>query len=219
MEWFMADPSPKSGRQTYTSQFSGNDKDEKYVNPIYAALGTLLPKKVLKSGSEAEKFESDELNFSPVLQADTKRKNLPIDEMRTLIETGLKQDQWMVTGKVHSWLFRDDFSFSDPSVAVSSLAAYARGVNKLFYQDGSKMDVYDVVAKDDSTLEINWRLEATINIPFKPRIKPFKITTTYWLDEDGLVWAGEDKFEVNDFELLISIFFPSFGVITPPLEG
>jgi hypothetical protein len=69
-------------------------------------------------------------------------------------------------------------------------------------------------------IEVVWRLEGRVNLPLKPRIKPYVVTTTLGLDADGLICSQLDEFSIPGWELLLCIFLgDGFGAPpAPPVE-
>lgn len=82
----------------------------------------------------------------------------------------------------------------------------AAGVRKLFDQATSKAELITVEA--DSSIQqivVIWRLEGRVNLPFKPKIKPYVVTTKLGLDSEGLICSQLDEFSVPGWDLLLSI--------------
>jgi hypothetical protein len=138
--------------------------------------------------------------------------------MRDRVEEGLSRTSWFVTGKVDPRLFADDFTFKDDSVATSGIKSYATGVRKLFDQATAKAELIAVevslgqTSSEPHKIVIIWRLEGGVNLPFKPKIKPYVVTTTFTLNEQGLIDSQLDEFSVPGWDLLLSTLLgPSFG--------
>lgn len=86
------------------------------------------------------------------------------------------------------------------------------GVRKLFDQATSKAELITVTSNPAARLiTITWRLEGRVNLPFKPKIKPYVVTTTLGLDDDGLICSQVDEFSVPGYDLLLSIIFGEGG--------
>lgn len=179
---------------------------EQYRDPVTGALSRLLP----SSGSAGAAGEL-------VNAGERKKKGLRPQKLCSLLDSGLRKYSWFVTGRVDQTLFADAFDFVDPSVKVESIEDYARGVARLFDQETAKMDVVDCRLSDagDAVL-VCWRLEGRVNLPFKPRIKPFLVDTTLLIGEDGLIVAQEDVFQVPAWDILISTVIPGFGAPPAP---
>jgi hypothetical protein len=95
-------------------------------------------------------------------------------------------------------------------------------VRKLFDQATSKAELISVEAQPAAqAILVTWRLEGRVNLPFKPKIKPYVVTTTLGLDsETGLINSQLDEFSVPGWDLLLSIVLgEGFGAQpAPPVE-
>jgi hypothetical protein len=95
-------------------------------------------------------------------------------------------------------------------------------VRKLFDQATSKVELISVTPQPDSkAIVVIWRLEGRVNLPFKPKIKPYVVTTTLGVDADsGLINSQVDEFSVPGWDLLLSIVLgEGFGAKpAPPVE-
>ncbi|CAM9824353.1 unnamed protein product [Phaeothamnion confervicola] len=209
---FLVAPPPKTRlggiKQPYGSQVvvvlrASSDPSEKYSDPITAFLGRLLLPKPLDISSSAADL---------LINANApKRRNLRAKKFAGLIERGLGKYEWFVTGRCDASLFTDDFIFTDPSVSLKGLAAYSQGVARLFDQETSRAEMISVTAADEATIVVVWRLEGRVNLPGKPRIKPYIVTTTYCRDGNGLIVSQQDEFDAPALEILLSSYLPGFG--------
>lgn len=182
---------------TSTSQAAGDQEDPayKYSDGVNQFLGNFLP------SNNAARDELD-VDF-----AAPKLTGLSIDKLAALVEKGLSKTQWFVTGQVDAQLFSDTFAFKDESVATTGIKAYATGVRKLFDQASSKAELISVTADaPSSSIVVVWRLEGRVNLPFKPQIKPYVVTTTFGVDSQGLICSQLDEFAVPGWDLLLSTF-------------
>lgn len=130
--------------------------------------------------------------------------------------------RWLAAGEVDPRLFSDSFAFKDESVATTGIKAYATGVRKLFDQATSRAELISVEARPAAQqIVVTWRLEGRVNLPFKPKIKPYVVTTTFDVDPDsGLIVSQLDEFSVPGWDLLLSIVLgEGFGAKpAPPVE-
>lgn len=88
-------------------------------------------------------------------------------------------------------------------------------------QATSKAELISVTAEPSSnTIVVVWRLEGRVNLPFKPKIKPYVVTTTFGIDEQGLICSQLDEFSVPGWDLLLSTLLgEGFGAKpAPPIE-
>jgi hypothetical protein len=98
----------------------------------------------------------------------------------------------------------------------------AAGVRKLFDQATSKVELISVTPQPAAgAILVTWRLEGRVNLPFKPKIKPYVVTTTLGVDPaSGLICSQVDEFSVPGWDLLLSIVLgEGFGAKpAPPVE-
>lgn len=75
-------------------------------------------------------------------------------------------------------------------------------------QATSKAELISVTADAaSSSIVVVWRLEGRVNLPFKPQIKPYVVTTTFGVDaQTSLVCSQLDEFAVPGWDLLLSTF-------------
>ena len=151
--------------------------------------------------------------LSCTAKTEEKLTGLTIEELKDRLVEEIGDTEWFVTGRVNKRLFADRFLFRDPSVKVNSIDDYATAVARLF-DPATEMDIVESGITGDNEIKIVWRLEATINFLFRPKIKAYYVTTYFRTDAQGLIFEQEEFFSVPDWELLVSIFFPNFG--TPP---
>jgi len=88
-------------------------------------------------------------------------------------------------------------------------------------QATSKAELITVRAEPDSDkIVVVWRLEGRVNLPFKPKIKPYVVTTTFGVDPQGLICSQLDEFSVPGWDLLLSTLLgENFGAKpAPPVE-
>eukprot|EP00633_Aureoumbra_lagunensis_P002998 CAMPEP_0197295126 /NCGR_PEP_ID=MMETSP0890-20130614/34577_1 /TAXON_ID=44058 ORGANISM="Aureoumbra lagunensis, Strain CCMP1510" /NCGR_SAMPLE_ID=MMETSP0890 /ASSEMBLY_ACC=CAM_ASM_000533 /LENGTH=153 /DNA_ID=CAMNT_0042770909 /DNA_START=237 /DNA_END=698 /DNA_ORIENTATION=+ len=141
--------------------------------------------------------------------------------MTKLIETGLRQREWFVTGNVIPELFAEDFKFEDPDVKISGIQEYAQGVRRLFDQETSRAEIVSCEQKetdDGAKVIVTWRLSGRVNIgPFGLEIKPYIVYTDLHLrSSDGLIDWQVDRFSVPTWDILLSAFAPWLPFLAPP---
>jgi len=54
-----------------------------------------------------------------------------------------------------------------------------------------------------------WYLDARVNLPWKPRIKPYIVRTIYKINKEGLISFQEDKFTIPEWDIVLSAFLPA----------
>lgn len=129
-----------------------------------------------------------------------------------MIKDDFIKRQYYITGRLSSEIYRDDCLFDgpDPDVPVKGLAKYTAATAGLFDRKVSRVDLIDI-AFDASCVYAEWRLEGALNLPWKPRIKPYTGTTTYEFDENGLVCKHVETWSVTALDAFVSVIWGGFG--------
>ena len=155
-----------------------------------------------------------------------KIKKIPIQTLAQALDYELYTKEWFVTGNVNPIYFSEKFEFQDPDVKLSGIENYAKGVNTLFDQETSRAEVISVVVNDVSDKEdynvitVTWRLSGRVNIGPGDGlpIKPYICYTDFRVEkETGLIYFQEDKFDIPQWDILLSALFPFLiGKVTSP---
>ena len=147
-------------------------------------------------------------------------RKLSLELMAAVLDAELYKKEWFVTGKVNPIYFADSFRFQDPDVTLDGIEAYARGVNKLFDQATSRAEIISTVVNEfiPDTITCTWRLSGKANIGPGLNIKPYIVCTDLTIDpETGLVVFQEDRFDLPQWDILLSSLFPFLiGKLTAP---
>ena len=84
---------------------------------------------------------------------------------------------YYITGALTKSIYRDDCYFDgpDPDMPVSGLQKYLLSVSNLFDRRKSRADITRpvVVNEVDRTIQVFWRLEGVLNLPWHPSMKPW----------------------------------------------
>ncbi|KAI8474507.1 MAG: hypothetical protein J3K34DRAFT_492699 [Monoraphidium minutum] len=172
-----------------------------YSDPLNQFLGNFLPP-ARDAASELAHID----------WAVPKAEGLPLHKLAERFTREFLRREWFVTGDVPPELFSDAFVFKDDSVATSGIRSYALGVRKLFDQETARAELITVTAAaagggeggagGGASLTATWRLEGRVNLPLRPTIAPFVVTTTLGLDGRGLVASQLDEFSAPGWRLL-----------------
>jgi hypothetical protein len=96
-------------------------------------------------------------------------------------------------------IYADDCRFRDPTTDVRGLKRYILAVSNLFEPSTSRAygRLLSIAIKSDKEIEIEWVLEGTLKLPWRPYIPPTRGTTTYSLNQDGLVAMHDETWSVS----------------------
>lgn len=129
--------------------------------------------------------------------------------------------QYYVTGRLSASIYADDCVFDgpDPDVPVTGLAKYVSAAAGLFDRRQSRVDLLEIETRGEGQIVATWRLEGALNLPWKPRIKPYTGETTYTFDQRGLVVSHVETWSVSALDAFVSVVWPGFGKLpAPPVE-
>lgn len=179
-----------------------------FSDPVNGLLGNLLPSAQAVSASSLDRID----------WTTPKAKGLQLSELAQHLEAKLSSSEWFVTGMVDPSLFANEFSFKDDSVATKGIKSYAEGVRKIFDQETSRAEIIRVESDaKKKVIVVTWRLEGCVNLPFKPRITPYVVTTTFGVDSDGLICSQLDEFSVPGWRILAGALLGPWAGPTPAL--
>jgi Uncharacterized conserved protein (DUF2358) len=168
-----------------------------------------------------------------------KRENTSLQHRVQAISDDFCVRQYYVTGRLSAELYSDDCLFDgpDPDVPVTGLAKYTDATSNLFYRPLSRVDLLhievirgyenaEVLASNaaphanevDTMVQIraHWRLEGALNLPWRPKIKPYTGSTTYTFNDRGLVVAHVEEWSISALDAFASTLFPSIRLGAPP---
>lgn len=152
-----------------------------------------------------------------------KYKNLPIDEICTIIENdwSIKNNKgYYITGRLNSTIYRDDCFFDgpDPDMPVRGLRKYLAAASQLFEAKNSFAKLYKIgiVGNEKGkfghgVIESHWQLGGVLMLPWRPKVKPWSGWTRYHLNEDGLIAFHEEGWDISVLEAFIGTLFPEIG--------
>jgi hypothetical protein len=189
-----AAPTPEDAAATSTSSSSSKKEPAyAYSDPVNRLLGNFLPP------ARDATAELAHVNWRA-----PKATGLSLDALADRVRAELAAREWFVTGDLPPELFSDAFTFKDDSVATAGVRSYALGVRKLFDQATSRVELVSV-APDAAAraLRVVWRLQGRVNLPLRPTIAPYVVTTTLGVDANtGLIATQLDEFSEPGWRLL-----------------
>jgi len=70
--------------------------------------------------------------------------------------------------------------------------------------------------RDPQTITTRWRFAASLNVPGKPKLKPYTGSTRYSVNPEGLIYEHTEEWDITALDAFVSILFPSFGATPAP---
>jgi Uncharacterized conserved protein (DUF2358) len=102
---------------------------------------------------------------------------------------------------------------------VKGLRKYLNSASQLFDRGSSRADIISVRSDIyQRTIQVTWRLEGVLNLPWHPRIKPYTGQTTYYLDADGLIFRHVEAWDITAVDAFISTLLPGLQYGAPPAK-
>ena len=184
---------------------SSSNSNTEYSNPLTKAVAAgFLKEPASTSGL-------DDINWNV-----KKRRKTSLKQLSAAFKKSYSTREWFVTGVTDPSFFADDFSFSDPDVALKGIENYSRGVNKLFDQKTTRGQIIKIIINEKETdeapqnsLTVEWRLEGKVNIGPGVGIKAFVVYSDLTVNKDsGLIEFQKDRFSISSFDILLSALFP-----------
>eukprot|EP00980_Cylindrotheca_fusiformis_P028034 scaffold22577_cov122-Cylindrotheca_fusiformis.AAC.13 len=118
---------------------------------------------------------------------------------------------YYITGKLTTAIYRDDclFDGDDPDQPIKGVRKYIGVAARLFDYKTSNCTLKSLDIVEDA-LVANWKLEATLRLPWKPRLPTMHGSTRYSFDDDGLIARHEESWDMPALEAFGRTFFPDF---------
>jgi hypothetical protein len=126
---------------------------------------------------------------------------------------------YYITGKLTTQIYRDDCLFlgPDPDMPIHGLRKYVGVASHLFDYDTSRATLHslDTVLDDFDTcqaLVAKWTMSGILRLPWKPSLPTFSGQTTYHIDEGGLIFCHEEKWDCSVIRAFCHTLLPDFVV-------
>ncbi|GBF97357.1 hypothetical protein Rsub_11004 [Raphidocelis subcapitata] len=142
-------------------------------------------------------------------------------QVAAVVQRDFVEGQYYVRGTTLTpSIYEPDAVFKDPTTNVAGVEKYTTAVAALFDPASSRADLISIDANTGSnTIRLRWRLEGKLKLLGGLPIKPYTGTTTYYLDDAGLISRHEEVWDITALDAFASTFFPGFGAPpAPPAE-
>lgn len=150
-----------------------------------------------------------------------KTKGLDIEDIRNIIRTDWRADThkgYYITGKLNTTIYRNDCLFDgpDPDMPVHGLRKYLNAASQLFDHKTSFSELLTLEVVDDRTLFAKWQMRGILRLPWKPELPQWTGTTTYHLDDDGLIYLHEETWDMSVPEAFLKTLLPDVAKVVWP---
>ena len=156
-------------------------------------------------------------SLAPRRQGEPKTTGLAAEAVMEVIRADFEERRYYITGRLSREVYADAcfFDSPDPDMPVRGLEKYIDAISKLFDRRGSRMDLLDLQVVAPRLVIARWRLDATVALPWRPRIKAFTGCTLYELDEQGLIDRHTELWSITAADAFLSAVFPNWPGAAP----
>ena len=138
-----------------------------------------------------------------------KQRGLRVEDVRSVLEGGLKNGQYFVNSKgMPVEVFDDDCRFVDPTNDVVGLSRYLKALDLLFDSDTSSVELLDIQVKGPKIIEAEYRLQGRIRFPWKPCVQPYTGKVVYELNDSNLIVRQSQTWSITAAQALKETFTP-----------
>ena len=145
-----------------------------------------------------------------------KTKNLSLKQVKDIIKMDWHDQNskgYYITGKLTTTIYRDDCLFDgpDPDMPVKGLRKYLSSASQLFDRAASVAELMSLRVGEGNTIVATWRISGTLRLPWRPSLPTMTGSTIYHLDDDGLVYLHEEKWDLSVAEAFLKTFYRPLG--------
>ncbi|KAJ8601056.1 hypothetical protein CTAYLR_004484 [Chrysophaeum taylorii] len=155
-----------------------------------------------------------------------RRRELASISQATLVErlrSDVYEKQYLWTGQIDPEVYAEDCTFRDPTLEFTGLSQFERNVRLLEPYLGlirsKRVALRDLRVINADTVEARWRMEGTLGVPWRPRLR-LDGRTTFTSGEDGRVTLYDEFWEnLSATEALLALVRPERDPAPVRLDG
>ena len=163
-----------------------------------------------------------------------KSKYLDSDELLLLIRADwqVKTNKgYYITGRLNTTIYRDGCVFDgpDPDMPVRGLRKYLNAASQLFDPVHSRAELLSLEVVEDqlegiyqrgkghqslykyAPIVATWRMWGVLRLPWKPILPEWTGTTTYFRDEEGLIYKHVETWDMSTLQAFVKTFWPDLA--------
>jgi Uncharacterized conserved protein (DUF2358) len=141
-------------------------------------------------------------------EAPAKQTGLSMEQLSDVVRQDWKQETmkgYYVTGTMSEFVYRDDCLFDgpDPDMPVKGLRKFCGAASQLFDRKLSTAELLDcqvVEQAGGNVIVVKWRMNGVLRLPFQPKMPEVVGRTTYYLDDDMLVYKHFEEWDISAVE-------------------
>ncbi len=152
-----------------------------------------------------------------------KFKGLGMEDIRSTLLTDWREDTqkgYYITGRLNATIYRNDCLFDgpDPDMPVQGLRKYLNAASQLFDYKTSFSELISLNIVDERTLFATWRMRGVLRLPWRPELPEWSGTTTYHVDDEGLIYLHEETWDMSVEEAFLKTLLPDVAKHVWPAE-
>lgn len=146
-----------------------------------------------------------------------KHTNLPLSTIQQTIQKDWHEHNlkgYYITGRLNTTIYRDDCLFDgpDPDMPVKGLRKYLASASQLFDVAQSESELRSLrIGDEPNTIVATWRMAGVLRLPWRPSLPTMTGSTTYHLDDDGLIYRHIETWDMSVEEAFLKTFYPALG--------
>ena len=142
-----------------------------------------------------------------------KRVNLSQQELMQVIRHDWRPDThkgYYITGRLSTSVFRDDCVFDgpDPDMPVRGLRKYLNAASQLFDHQKSRSELLSLDVNEKGVIVAQWRMQGVLRLPWRPAVPSWTGSTTYYTDENGLIYRHEETWDKSVLQAFMQTLWP-----------
>jgi hypothetical protein len=88
------------------------------------------------------------------------------------------------------------------------LRKYLNAASQLFDRAKSRAELLSLDIISSDKIVATWRMNGVLRLPWKPTLPEWTGSTTYHLDQDGLIYIHEEDWDVSVMQAFMETFAP-----------
>lgn len=144
-----------------------------------------------------------------------KQRYLQLEEVANILRKDWREDNrrgYYITGKLNTAVYRDDCLFDgpDPDMPIRGLRKYLKVASQLFDQAKSRSELLSLEIVDN-LIVAKWRLNGILRLPWRPTLPEVTGTTTYYRDEQGLIYRHKETWDISVAQAFFKTLWPDLA--------
>lgn len=208
-----------TGDQNFDTAWMAAWKNKDRIRcPFFKRRATDLLEAALAVGRFILARHKSLLSLAPRSKGGPKATGLSTEALLERIRSDFEERRYYITGKLSREIYNDAcfFDAPDPDMPVHGLEKYIDAISNLFEPRASCVELLDLQILAPDLILSRWRLDATLKLPWRPRIKAYTGVTLYELDRQGLIARHTELWSISALDAFVSAVLPNRPGAAPP---